>query len=77
MHINMQLEAVGECKSNEALARFLRGAGAALRSMPVQRSHHSDPREHRWPVISATSINAGIAACHSGASCSALGSLVM
>jgi hypothetical protein len=43
----------------------------------VQRSHNADPREHRGPPDVATRISASIAACHSGASCSAFGSFVM
>jgi len=41
---------------------FLRGVGAAFGSA---RQHHADPREHRWPIMLATSNNACIPACHS------------
>jgi hypothetical protein len=43
----------------------------------VYRSHDADARKHRWPVMFSTGNNACIAACHSSASCSALGSFVM
>jgi len=42
--------------------------------LAIQRPHDADAA---GPPFSATRINASIAACHSGASCSAFGSLVM
>jgi hypothetical protein len=43
----------------------------------VQRLHDANPRSIVGPPDVATSIKASIAACHSGASRSAFGSLVM
>src|SRR6266478_4150266 len=43
----------------------------------VQRPHDADARKHRRSADVATRINASIAACHSWASCSALGSFVI
>ena len=49
-----------------------------VRPSAVQGSHDADAGEHRGrPPLSATSISASIAACHSGASCSRFGSFVM
>jgi hypothetical protein len=43
----------------------------------VQRLHEANPRSIVGPPFVATRIKACIAACHSGASCSAFGSLVI
>jgi hypothetical protein len=43
----------------------------------VQCPHDADPGEHRRTSAHRHQIKACIAACHSGASCSALGSFVM
>jgi hypothetical protein len=43
----------------------------------IQGPHDANPVKHRWPVVLGTSSSASIAACHSSASCSALGNLVM
>jgi hypothetical protein len=43
----------------------------------VQGSHDADPRKHRRPAFRRNQDQACIAACHSGASCSAFGSFVM
>jgi hypothetical protein len=73
----MQLEAVGECKSNEALARFLRGAGAAFGLCRCSARIILIRANIVGPSCSATKVSACIAVCHSGTSRSALGSLVM
>jgi hypothetical protein len=39
--------------------------------LSVERPHHPNTREHRWPT---PRISASIAACHSAVACSAFGS---
>ena len=43
----------------------------------VQRPHDADPDNIVGPPLSATRMSASMAACHSGAECSAFGSFVM
>jgi hypothetical protein len=43
----------------------------------VQRPHDADPGEHRRPIMFRNQQEPSIAACHSSASCSALGNAVM
>jgi hypothetical protein len=72
------ITSIGSSDNLVFLGRLAFRLGDRVRPSAVQGSHDADAGEHRGrPPLSATSISASIAACHSGASCSRFGSFVM
>lgn len=64
------------CKLTRPLMRFLFRWFEFANLVTVQRAHDADAREHRR-AAACYQVRACMASCHSGANCSALGSLVM